>query len=294
MARIWALVLLLVSTSADAAFYFVREGQIVRLGPEISYLVEDPKSPRTFEDVSRASDGWISQKDKPYAAADGPASIWMRFDVPADIGAKPVFINVPLWEHEEFFIVRDGALVDRERAGGALKRSERTVRVTMIPVASAGFAPLEVKPGARTTVYAHLETSNRYYSADLLLARLWDADRVLEGERRDRLVQGIFYGVLFFLISYNLALFLVVRESAFLYYVLMELGFATTWTAVTGVSVEYLTPNHPGWDFYYVWIGGAIGGFGGWQFVREFLDTRKHFPRMDRALALIAYANFLV
>jgi len=58
-----------------------------------------------------------------------------------------------------------------------------------------------------------------------------------------------------------------------------------------GLTWEYFSPNHPEWEFRYVWIGGTIGGFGGWQFMRHYLDMRRYFPRMDRLLAIVAWSN---
>src|SRR5205085_4891417 len=102
------------------------------------------------------------------------------------------------------------------------------------------------------------------------------------------------YGVMLFLIVYNLGLFIAVREPSFLYYVIMEVGFAATWGTLSGLNFEYFSPNHPEWEFHYIWIGGALGGFGGWQFVRHYLDAWRLFPRTDRVLAVVAYSNLVV
>jgi len=288
----WAAVLVLCAAStAHGAFYYLREGQLARLAPEISYRIEDPAKPSTFERVSREAEGWISQKDKPFAGTKAPVSLWMRFDVPADIKATKLLMNVPLFEHEQFFIVRDGVLVDRQAAGTSMRWSDRAVHMSMTTSTAGGFVPVDVPAGAKVTVYGHMSTENRVATADFLGARLWDAERAFDGERRDRLLQGVFYGVMLFLVVYNLGLFLVVREPSFLYYVIMELGFAATWGTLMGLTWEYFSPNHPEWEFRYVWIGGTIGGFGGWQFIRHYLDMRRSFPRMDRLLAIVAWSN---
>jgi class 3 adenylate cyclase len=200
-------------------------------------------------------------------------------------------MNVPLFEHEQFFIVRDGVLVDRQAAGTSMRWSDRAVHMSMTTSTAGGFVPVDVPAGATVTVYGHMSTGSRAATTDFLIVRLWDAERAFDGERRDRLLQGVFYGVMLFLVVYNLGLFLVVREPSFLYYVIMELGFAATWGTLMGLTWEYFSPNHPEWEFRYVWIGGTIGGFGGWQFIRHYLDMRRFFPRMDRLLAIVAWSN---
>src|SRR5213075_1159153 len=104
----------------------------------------------------RETQGWISQKDKPYVGTAEPASIWIRFDVPAEIKLQHVWLNVPLWEYEEFFVLRDGVLVDRPKTGTALTWDERIPRVTMMPPLAAGFAAVELHPETRSTIYGHL------------------------------------------------------------------------------------------------------------------------------------------
>jgi class 3 adenylate cyclase len=289
----WALLLstLLASAICDAAFYYDREGQIAKFGPEISYRIENPAAPSTFESISRETSGWISQKEKPFAGTSQPASLWIRFEIPPGIEVRRALLNVPLFEHEEFFIVRDGRLVDRQKAGVMTPWDERAVRVTMLSTTMAGFVPVELVPNARTTVFGRLETQNRFVEADVLLARLWDHDRVLDAERADRLMQGLFFGLIFFLVAYNLGLFIVVREPSFLYYVIMEVGFAVTWAAINGLTFEYFAPHHPEWEFRTMWIGGLIGGIGLWQFVRHYLGLARTFPRIDRLLAVIGYTS---
>ena len=291
--RQFLILLLIAAAPAQAAFYFVREGQVAAMGPTISYRIEEGAG-SSFEAISRETTGWISQKEKPFVGTTKPTSIWMRFDVPANVKLERVLLNVPLWEHEEFFVVHDGKLVQRVKAGILTPWSERSTHVTMVPVAAGGLVPIVLDPGGRTTVYGHLTTQNRTTQAHVLLARLWDPDRVLDAERNDRIVQGIFFGVLFFLIVYNLGLYFAVREPSFLYYVLLEAGFALTWATISGTSFEYLFPGHPEWEDHSLWIGAVIGGFGGLQFLREYLDTRRVFPRMDRILKPWAYLHVVL
>ena len=287
---LWAAILLLLPASADAAFYFARDGQLARLGPEVSYRI-DARPASDIEAISRESTGWISQKDRPFKGTDDPIVIWARFDIPPEISAKRVLMNVPLWEHEEFFVVRDGVVVHRERAGAALPWKERPKHVTLAPKSAGGFIAVDLVPGSRTTVFARLETQNRAATVDVLFARIWDPERVRDGERRDGLVQGIFYGIMLFLIAYNFGLYLVTREPSFLCYVVMEAGFAITWGTLNGLTVQYLAPNHPLWEFRYTWCAGLIGSFAGWQFLRHYLGAAAAFPDLDKVMKVLAYMN---
>ena len=58
-ARWVAIVLLLVSSGADAAFFYSHTGQVANLAPQVAYRIEDPKSPQSFDQVSRETQGWV-------------------------------------------------------------------------------------------------------------------------------------------------------------------------------------------------------------------------------------------
>ncbi len=292
-ARAATVLLLLAASASQASFYYVHEGQLARLQPEISYRVEEGGG-SSFEAISREATGWISQAEKPFTGIAENTTLWIRFDVPAEIRLPRVLFNIPGWEREEFFVVRDGKVVAQSRAGTLTPWSDRATHVSMVPLSSGGFVPVDLAPGTRTTVYGHLVTENRHLTVDRLFARLWDPDRVLDGERNDRIVQGLFFGVLFFLIVYNLGLFAIVREPSFLYYVVMEVGFAATWATISGLPVEYGFPAHPEWETHFLWVGAAIAGFGGMQFLRYYLDAPRAFPKMNRLLKGFAFLNLVL
>lgn len=293
-ALVAALLALLAASPANASFYYTREGQIAQLSPEIAYRIEERSAPPTFEAISREEKGWIAQKDKPFTGMREPALLWIRFDIPPGITAKRVLMNVPLWDREEFFVVRDGKLIDRQKAGVLVPMAERPVRVTMTPTLAAGFVQLDLVPGARTTIYGRLESLGETTRAEVLLARFWDPERVAEAERRDRIVQGLYFGVMLFLIVYNLALFFVVREARFIYYVLFESAYTLVWAAMAGLSAEYLSSGQLQYEPRYTWFAVLVGGFGAWQFLRHYLETFRNFPRLDVALKVIAYVQLFL
>src|SRR5205085_603817 len=57
------------------------------------------------------------------------------------------------------------------------------------------------------------------------------------------------------------------------------------------IAVELLGPDHPWWDFYFLWIGLLASGSALAQFLRSYLDTPRYFPRIDRWLRIYAYVQ---
>ena len=191
-AKILCILFLCFPVSTFAAFFFRGEATFPVLLEEISYR-DDTSSPSSFEKISAANEGWVSQREKPFRGTGVPVSIWARFQVPVAPEARRAFIRTTQWERVEYYIVRDGRLAERHKVGTLVPLRDRTAHVTMTPAAfHAGLVALELPANAQVTVFARLSTDNRFVPITGLRFSLWDANQVLEGELRDRYAQGIF------------------------------------------------------------------------------------------------------
>ena len=293
LTKILGILLLLFPAAAHSSFLFVGTGKIQVLTDEVSYRMEDG-AVRNIDQAISATSGWTSQAEKPYTTPTSVTTVWVKFDLPAAAVSRRILVTTAPWERTDFFVVRDGRVIDHQVAGALVPWAERTTHITMNPVIiHAGFVSVDWAANAKTTVYARLETQSRFISIDRLRFHLWDAEQVLEAERHDRILQGLFYGVMFFLIVYNFGLFMVTREKSFLYYVIMESGYVVAWGVIFGLTFEYLWPSHPEWDYRGLWISTLVGGFGLMQFLRHYLETWKQFPRTDAILKWSAYVSLL-
>ena len=248
-----------------------------------------------WETAQSSQEGWTLHGSAPFAAPRGACELWAKFDLPAVSTQRQIFLETSPWERVEFFIVRDGRLVDRQLVGTLVPAGERTLNITMTPRFShSGFAAVELLPGTHTTVLAKLTTSQAYRPIRWLRFYLWDAKLVLAGERTDRMFQGIYLGVMLVLLIYNLGLFAVLRERGYLYYVLMEVGNVLIWGNVYGLTSEYLWPGHPAWDYYYIWFIFGLSLLAGIQFMRHYLETAKTVPGGDVVLRWLAIMGVIV
>ncbi len=277
---------------AHAAFFLTGEGRHYLPPEEVSYRPDDGLA---FEKVAADGAGWISQRDKPFVSWRGPVRVWAKFELPHASAPRRALVGVGPWEHAEYFIVRDGRLIDRQTVGLLVPWNERTERVTATPLALyGGLVGVELQPQSQTTVYARLSSEQRLLPVGELRFSLRDASRVLEGERRDRLLLGIFYGVVLVIVLYNLGVYVAIREPSYLYFVLLQATLAGVWAPFFGLTIEMLWPGHPGWDLYFLWMALFLGGYALGQFLRSYLDTRKYFPRIDLGLKVYAYLQLLM
>ena len=285
-AKILGILFLCFPVGTFAAFFFRGDAMFPWLLEEISYR-DDTANTSSFENISATNEGWVSQREKPFRGAGVPVSIWARYQIPVAPEAQRVFLRTTHWERVEYYIVRDGRLVERHKVGTLVPLRERTAHVTMTPAAfHAGLVALELPANTQVTVFARLSTENRFMPIISLRFSLWDAKQVVEGELRDRYAQGAFFGMLLLLVVYNFTLFcLNPRELSYLYYVITVVSGTTMLLGVVyGLTQEFLWPDHPAWDFYAMWIALPISIWSFVQFVRHYLNTPAYFRRSDIAL----------
>ena len=294
-AKILGILLLTFPAVAFAAFFFRGEATFPVLMEEISYR-DDTTNTSSFENVSATNEGWVSQREKPFRGTGVPVSIWARYQIPVAPEARRVFLRTTQWESVDYYIVRDGRLVERHRVGTLVPLRERTAHVTMTPAAfHAGLVALELPANAQVTVFAHLATDNRFIAITGLRFSLWDADQVLQGELRDHYSQGAFFGVMMVMLLYNLTLFLLnTRELSYLYYVIGILLSTLLQGLMYGLPREFLWPDQPEWDYYAMWIALPLSIWAFAQFVRHYLNTRAQFLRSDVALKWAGNAGLML
>lgn len=128
-------------------------------------------------------------------------------------------------------------------------------------------------------------------------ATLWQPAAMHYHDQLSYAVLSIYYGLLLALLLYNLLLFFAVRDPAFLAYVAFVAAMAVAQASWNGFGNQFLWPQWPAWGNIALPSGMAAAAFFGTLFARTFLDTHRHFPRLDKVLvaqmAVFAIATFL-
>lgn len=138
------------------------------------------------------------------------------------------------------------------------------------------------EPGVYTV---YLRASSRI--AQVYALSVWDVGEYMAGVQNKRLFDGLSYGVLLGMLSYNLVLLLLFRDRVYGYYVL-NCGFALLSLAgFNGHVARYLFADEPlSAEMVYVvapglWIAGAI------LFAKRFLDLARFAPWVDHLLSAL-------
>lgn len=104
---------------------------------------------------------------------------------------------------------------------------------------------------------------------------------------REQLIYGAYYGGLVALVLYNFLILIIVRDRAFLYYLLYVISYGLYMAIHNGLAFQFLWPNSPWWGNTGLIVLLALSIIWALQFTRVFLDSRTHTPRLDLAAFIL-------
>jgi len=216
---------------------------------------------------------------------------WIKFDLTytAMAQAAPrqwlLELAYPPLDHLELYLPDEqGVPRLAQRTGDALPYASRQIRQNNY------LFELPFSPGQSTTVYLRLHSQG---SVQVPLT-LWSTEAYLEDQPTRLYVLGIIYGVLLVMLVYNLFIYVSVRDTSYLYYILYIASFGLYQVSVNGAGVAYLWPNSPWWANAATPLFIGASGLFGCQFARHFLQMARLNRALDRLLQLLMLGGVLV
>lgn len=292
MYRLLLLLLSLVFSSLVGAITFDEHIRALPLGQSM-YVFEDVRGDASIDDIaSPAVQGSFRLHDKPVLNAGYSRSVfWLRLDLeyrPEQAqGDRNWLLELayPPLDHLELYLPdEDGSFALAQRTGDALPFDSRQIRQNNY------LFELNLEPGQAKRVYLRLESQGSIQAP----LTLWAPNAYLEQQPGRIYVLGIIYGVLLVMLVYNLFIFVSVRDTSYLYYILYIASFGLYQVSVNGAGIEYFWPDSPWWaNAATPFLIGAAALFG-CQFARSFLHTAEHSPWVDRLLLLLMVCGVVV
>jgi signal transduction histidine kinase len=212
---------------------------------------------------------------------------WVRFELvdSTNNGNHWVLaVNYPGINKVDLFIV-DSSQEVLTKHGGALvpfNRREIRDRRTVFRIGSRG--------AISQMLYVRFESQ----SSVVLTMRLRNLQRYMVADHDAQFYLGGFYGSVLILVLYNLFLFLTIRDTTYLYYVLYVAGYVFHQIVVDGLYEEYFFPNSvvDSVPIFQMAIGWFLV-FGS-LFTQRILSSRRFSPLLHKGLILCAALGGIV
>lgn len=290
--RVGIFLFLLVWLCQAQAVEFDEHARYLTLGPHMQ-VFEDVRGNATIEQVSSAAlDGSFRRNTTAVLNAGySRSAYWLRVDLNyspvAQQGDKHWLLELayPPLDHVELYLPStQGGYQLVARTGDALPFATRPIKQNNY------LFEVPLQPHQPLRAYVRVESQG---SVQLPLG-LWSLEAFVEEQPLRIYVLGIIYGVLLVMLVYNLFIYLSVRDTSYLYYILYIASFGLYQVSVNGAGVQYFWPDSPWWaNAATPFLIGAASLFG-CQFARSFLRTAEHSPGMDRLLRLMLLGSAVV
>lgn len=252
--------------------------------PEIQYQAlpaQDLVSPGAL----LASPDWQPASKSPNMGYDGRA-YWFRFRLEAPEAGQVeriTRVGYPQLDDVRFLLFRNGELEKEIHTGDRRRFSTR-------PISHPQFLfPTTLRAGNDYQVLIRVETRG----AVQLPLQVWEPNALFEHLSIQDQAHALYYGILTAVITFNLFIFLALRERTYLYYTLALSSYLLLMATLRGSAFAVLWPGAP-WLHNQVMLATLPASilFSA-LFVRAFLKLDKNNPILDRLARAAILMGFL-
>ncbi|MCD6059819.1 MAG: hypothetical protein K0S16_130 [Moraxellaceae bacterium] len=256
------------------------------IGNQLSYLHDDTGRLDLAGVLQAPAGAWQQNDTAVFNKGYGDTTWWLRFEMQGGALREPPLLEVayPVLDEVEVWLL-DGRRVQAHYAMGDKQPFASR------PVAHRFFlAPLPLVADKSYTVVLRVRTSS---AAQVPLA-LWQPGAHHAYDQQRLLGQGLYFGCMLVIALYNFFVFLVIRDRAFLWYVLHVVAMPLFLASLNGLAFQFLWPEATTWNDQAIIVMLNAAVFFGILFTRRFLQTQRYLPRLAPVLGLLAAASLVL
>jgi diguanylate cyclase (GGDEF)-like protein len=208
------------------------------------------------------------------------AEIWVRLTLPAASSERYLEIGYPLLDHLRVQFLSEGQRLRDYETGDRLDFDTRPVphRNFLFPI------PTTTEP---VTAYIRVQSEG---SVQVPL-KVTDAADLITSEQVDYGWQSLFLGIMIAMAFYNSFIFVLVRNPAYLWYVLTVVASALVVLNFNGLLFQWVWPDTPIMNRYFTAPVIAANILFAAMFAISFLQIRRFSPIAFRIMQLVVAAS---
>lgn len=207
---------------------------------------------------------------------------WIRiriFNFENSASYRILEVNNPILNQCNLYEIKNERAVKRFSAGDDHVFAER-------PVDHLNFQfPIHMEPNSSIELLLQVSSLGEQLQVPL---GLWDAAELTVRDEKDRLLRGIYFGIILFVLLFNSFIYLIIREKSSVYYVLYVFALLMLQLSLGGFAFRYLWPE----SSYMANIANpffaSLSIFALIRFTQLFLNLKEFYPRLNKAYYVIA------
>lgn len=148
---------------------------------------------------------------------------------------------------------------------------------------------LNIPPGATQTFFLKVKTT----SSIQVPLTVWAEEEFHTSNYETQFGHGVFYGIVLIMIFYNLFLYLSIRDTTTLYYILTLLSGANVIAFFQGYGYFFVYPEHPEWSEIFSAFSSPSFILASVALTRSFLSLKTFNYYLDRTLIALAVVGVM-
>jgi diguanylate cyclase (GGDEF)-like protein len=258
------------------------------LNDHIEYLIDDTGEYKA-EQLILPDQPWRKHNQETLSFGYTRSTYWFRFEVQNSTNnsiyhlleiAYPVLDNISMYVYD----AKNGLQVAQYTLGDKIPFNLRQIQHRNFVV------PLDVEPAQKQVWLLRIKTS----SAMQVPIKIWPDRQFFISDQARLMGLGVYYGIMFIMVLYNLFVFMSVREENYLYYVLYVASMAVFLASLQGLSFQYIWPNATSWNdrVIIVMLAGVV--IFACLFTRNFLSLSEGEEKLNLAFGTVIISSVFI
>lgn len=189
-------------------------------------------------------------------------------------------VNNPILNQCNLYEIKGREAVPLYRAGDDRPFSNR-------PVAHLSYHfPLEMTPNSTREFLLQVSSAGEQLQVPM---GLWSTTEITVRDEKDRLLRGIYFGIILFVLLFNMFIYVIVKEKSSLYYVIYVFFLFMLQLSLGGFAFRYFWPE----SSYLANVANpffaSMSIFALIRFSQLFLQLKEFYPKLNTTFTIFGY-----
>ncbi len=247
-------------------------------------ILEDKDQTLTFEEIQKERVQFktnlpaIEAINLSYTAS----AFWLRFNFDNSSNEsieKVIEINQSLLENVDFYWQTQGKTIKTIHTGYAHPFQNRAYKTRVFAF------PLMLKPHSQNVIYIRVASPN----AMNIPVRLWNLEEFQIKDRNAHVFQGVYFGILFAIAIFSLAMAMVLKELDYVIYVCIIFSIAMSFMSFRGLGTELIWQDSPEFTKVGTLLFSSFAAMAQLFFIRRILDVRTLIAGLESIMTGVMF-----
>ena len=248
----------------------------------------DSQNSADIEDIEQMSNDQFTQLEGTAVPNFGfnRSNIWLKFELdPKKFADENLVLEIknPVLDIVDIYEYHTTELHQIGESGDLLPFTSR-------PIDHRNYRfPISLTGSETKKFFVKINSGGEQLYAPIII---WNNDQLQSADLNDQLLIGTYFGIILFVLLFNLFIYLILKERSNLYYVQYNVNLLLLQLCLTGYSFQFIWPNSPYLANVTNPFFASIAVFALLKFSQNFLELKNYYAKTSRAFDILGYIIF--